>query len=174
MPAVPSLNTDTAPPAAPGPPLPAARPSSSASGPPQAAAPTGGAPAAPAAGSPASQPTGAPAGSSGNGPTASASGTQPAAAVLPASVGRYVITVRNGATLRGAPQVDLVPVETFELALHNRVLASVDLAIRHQVTAEVAVALLSIGDPTVPKAAPAHLRTDPPTPQSQPAPQAQP
>eukprot|EP00969_Alexandrium_andersonii_P308301 13627637-Alexandrium_andersonii.AAC.1 len=34
--------------------------------------------------------------------------------------------------------------------------------------------MLGIGDPTVPKAPPAHLRTDLPTPPAQPSPQAQP
>eukprot|EP00969_Alexandrium_andersonii_P074077 3267283-Alexandrium_andersonii.AAC.1 len=49
-------------------------------------------------------------------------------------------------------------------------MASIDIPLRHQIVAEVAQAVLNIGDPAVPKAPPAHLR-DPPAPAAQAAPQ---
>eukprot|EP00969_Alexandrium_andersonii_P253569 11207143-Alexandrium_andersonii.AAC.1 len=57
------------------------------------------------------------------------------------------MTVRNGATLRDPPQIDLVPVETFMLEMHHRVLESVDLFLRRQAVAEVATAVLTITEP---------------------------
>eukprot|EP00969_Alexandrium_andersonii_P295747 13072619-Alexandrium_andersonii.AAC.1 len=54
------------------------------------------------------------AGGSGQSPPPAA--PQPATAAdarLPASVGRFVLSVHNGATLQDPPQVDLVPLEGF-------------------------------------------------------------